>query len=184
MNKFIVLILIVFSLFSCSTLQRARRGLTSRNCTSDEIRISLDRTFPNNYASIINDVLPLLSRWDVRGRVVTNGNYDLYIRNWAKTCSEPALGRYTHGTGFVDISPECTYTETQFRAVVLHEIGHWLGLDHICMPSGETTDHCSPVGRGRAIMNPYIAYDHPLEITELDLAERRRVCNSHPQEGN
>lgn len=92
------------------------------------------------------------------------------------------------GTRIVEIDPTCTSSDSAFRQAVGHEIGHALGMNHVCEREGDAPD-CSPVGWGDAMMGPRIrkADDSPGftevysgalgfdEPTELDLAEFRRV---------
>jgi hypothetical protein len=100
---------------------------------------------------------------------------------------ERGAGRYTPGTTFVEVDPACTQGYTALRATMGHEIGHALGMSHVCARIGETSD-CSIVGIGFAMMNPSLSYgdvfimEGPHDIasdvpTSLDLAEWRRV---HP----
>lgn len=92
------------------------------------------------------------------------------------------------GTRIVEVDRVCMTSESAFRQAVGHEIGHALGMLHVCEREGDAPD-CSPVGFGPAMMGPRLrqsddgpgfseVYTGVLGIdepTELDLAEFRRV---------
>lgn len=109
---------------------------------------------------------------------------DVILRPWTSpNCETSLAGRHFLDTRVAEVDPACTPGDTAFRAVAAHEILHVLGLRHVCRREGDL-GVCSPVGYGRAVMNPYFGesdadpldpiafYDVP---TELDLAEMRRV---------
>lgn len=101
---------------------------------------------------------------------------------------------WTVGTRVVEIDRTCMTDEDSFEQAVGHEIGHALGLTHICERPGDLP-RCSPVGYGLAMMGPHLrgadngpgfgeAYTgaavNPFP-TDLDLAEYRRT---HPTGGD
>jgi hypothetical protein len=103
-------------------------------------------------------------------------------------CKRTGAGRWWVSTRSIEVDPVCTQGDTAFRTAIGHEIGHVLGMRHICTYPQETAD-CSPVGFGRAMMNPTLTEgDDPLSPvpftdrpTELDLLEFRRVFRvRHP----
>lgn len=100
----------------------------------------------------------------------------------SQNCVTTGAGRHFLGTRVAEIDPVCTQGDTAFRTTVGHEVGHVLGMAHVCRYDNEVSD-CSPVGRGDALMNPTLGEDEdplaPIRFydspTELDLAEFRRV---------
>jgi hypothetical protein len=114
------------------------------------------------------------------------------------------VGYYELGTNVVNIAPACAPGGLMFRTVVMHELMHWAGGRHICRTPGELPDphhlweDCSPVGAGRAVLNPYVYYssDDPgcnpfeqacggmvptFELTNLDRAELHRARTNPTQ---
>lgn len=102
---------------------------------------------------------------------------------------ELGAGRYTPIARLIEIDPVCTQGLLVQRAALAHEIGHWLGMRHVCRFAGEVQD-CSPVGYGPAVMNPSLTYGDDagptldsayvgpvptFQPTELDLAEYLRA---------
>lgn len=103
-------------------------------------------------------------------------------------CKRTGAGRWWVSTRSIEVDPVCTQGDTAFRTAIGHEIGHVLGMRHICTHHQKTND-CSPVGFGRAMMNPTLTEgEDPLAPvpftdlpTELDLLEFRRVFRvRHP----
>lgn len=93
------------------------------------------------------------------------------------------------GSRVVEIDRTCFTSESTFSQAIGHEIGHALGMGHVCLRAGDAAE-CSPVGFGPAMMNPRISADGPgpgfheawldalgeADPTPLDLAEYRRVA--------
>lgn len=123
-------------------------------------------------------------------RVLDRAQADVTIEHFdAGPMCAGGAGQHTLGTNVVRIDPVCTQGSLVMRAAVIHELGHWLGMSHVCRQAGEATD-CSPVGFGQATMNPSLTYGDPTGLpfdtahvglapafqpTELDLAEFRRT---------
>lgn len=113
---------------------------------------------------------------------------DVVVRDWdgdGRTCALGA-GQHRVGTNVAEINPTCA-AGLALRATMVHEVGHVLGLAHVCMEGSELPD-CSPVGIGPAAMNPRAAYGDPIDQTrytgvaqdsptQLDIDEWNRV---HP----
>jgi hypothetical protein len=74
------------------------------------------------------------------------------------------------------VDPRCSRTDQQFRTVVVHELGHWLGMRHVCRTDGWTSDSCSPIGRGEAVMNPTTGDTQSSIPGLLDIMEYNRAC--------
>lgn len=113
---------------------------------------------------------------------------DVIVRPWESPgCAGAGAGRHVVGTRYADVDPVCAAGDDAFAAFVLHEIGHALGMAHVCTLGDDDApgDPCSPVGRGVAVMNrsPFAkqAFGQPGEriavdrFTGLDLAEFRRA---------
>lgn len=76
--------------------------------------------------------------------------------DWGPTsCNLYGAGYYDTLRRTVHIDPVCAPGE-MLESAFGHEIGHALGMMHVCRSAGETRDHeCSPVGFDRlALMNP------------------------------
>jgi hypothetical protein len=116
--------------------------------------------------------------------VNNEANADVVVYKTQLECTVQA-GRYTENTRFVEVDPRCTTSSLELQTVVSHEIGHALGMRHVCYRDSETNG-CSNVGTGHALMNPNLfegpEIDEDLhlsypqwEVTELDIQEFRRA---------
>lgn len=144
------------------------------HCPPRTIRVSFDNSFSDHEKFLVKIALLNYERLGIHVQFVTE-NQEVQIRRWAgHHCQDDLLG-ITH-QNYVLIDPACTSSEQQLQVVVFHEIGHWLGMQHVCQPNLKTTDVCSPVGYGWAVLNPYVGRLHPLQPTRLDEAEYTRGC--------
>lgn len=104
--------------------------------------------------------------------------------NYANTCSSAGFHRL--GTRTATINTNCVHSPEMMQLVLMHEIGHVLGMTHVCR-NAVSLDSCSPVGFGPSFMNPVIeeGWSDDLvpnrglqyEVTSLDIAEYRRTRN-------
>lgn len=113
---------------------------------------------------------------------------DVIVRPWeSPSCDRAGAGRHVVGSRYADVDPVCAAGDDAFAAFVLHEIGHALGMAHVCVLADDDApgDPCSPVGRGVAVMNrsPFakVPFGQPGEraavdrFTGMDLAEFART---------
>ncbi len=91
---------------------------------------------------------------------------DVSIRHWASDERGEALacGQYTPSKRLIQIDPFACHGYTEFRTAVAHEMGHYLGMQHIARNQHDVealAKHAlslSPVGHGIAVMNPHVSY--------------------------
>jgi hypothetical protein len=95
-------------------------------------------------------------------------------------------GRYEIETSDVWVDPGCAPGE-EFVAAVMHEVGHWMGMGHVCHDAVDTRAaaadrhelaRCSSVGQGLAFMNPHTAYG--AEELEFEQAASFPVATTQP----
>ena len=143
------------------------------------IRVEVDAAFNQEEHQQIQEALPQLEALGV-GFVEVSEQPNVSIRFWDN--EDPRsnfIGLYTLSTNYVLVASRRTYSNEQFRAVVLHELGHWMGMNHVCTVPRERAV-CSGVGFGLAIMNPELLTNHVQGFTSLDLREFRRSSTRLP----
>jgi hypothetical protein len=143
------------------------------------IRVGVDPKFTTEQVEWIRDSLTYLSVLGITATIETT-NIDVTIVRWNNTglhghCENGRMGEYLWGTNYVNVDPDCSTGQQQFEVAVEHELCHWLGMHHVCREDGRTSDTCSNVGRGVAIMNPYLDIDHNLTPSNLDILEYERA---------
>lgn len=111
----------------------------------------------------------------------------LRVERWRSTDCRAEASQTTGNT--VRVDPECFAAHMFAQAAIVHGIGRAIGLRYVCRYANETSE-CSPVGMGRAVMNPVLSFGdgtgpdvsgidrRPSELpafipTALDLAEAR-----------
>ena len=105
-------------------------------------------------------------------------------RRHVLSCEGVYVGYWDRATRTVSIAPECLQRRAQLVYTIAHELGHSIGLFHVCRYPSEVIerrrvgDDCHGTAFGPALMNPYYEYGSdpsPSELTRLDLMELQRV---------
>jgi hypothetical protein len=150
------------------------------------------------YQAWAKETLPSLNRLGPTFQIVDSGE-DITVYNVSRVTSVTQCISL-HGIAFehnastgasrIIIDPVCTRGENEFKTAFMHEVGHSLGMTHVCRLQ-DSQSGCSSVGRGAAVMNPSIVYDTQVqdeleeqlgatptwEIQELDIREFCRIRN-------
>lgn len=166
---------------SCSsTPHQIRLVPLGWQCPPRHIRVALSPDFSQHSRELATQALGALNRFGITTEIVginSNPNPNITVNLWRHhDCTDDRIGIYTHGENLVEVDPGCSATDEQFQTIVVHEIGHWLGLRHICNSDNVTSDRCSDIGRGVAVMNPYLSSDQSHEPTQLDIDEYTQTC--------
>jgi hypothetical protein len=115
----------------------------------------------------------------LRSRFVESHSFflkDVYVRNSEETFTQSDLGMYSSHTSYIQVPINRMESFHQLQMIFMHEIGHWLGMKHICMEHERNIrSDCSSVGYGNAIMNPINVPAMPASFSELDRLEFQRI---------
>jgi hypothetical protein len=167
MNKnFLSLFFILISLFGCLSRDENRRNNISVNHTSNGpryIRVGYESSWSVQHRHWIHYTLDSLNEIGGPVFLLTSDSYDVIIKSWRTTNCMKMSAFYTPGTNSVSIDETCLNNELSFRSMAFHEIGHFMGMVHICRYAGERAN-CSPVGFGDAIMNPTVVFEN-IDVT-------------------
>lgn len=153
----------------------------SFHCPPKIIRVQFDSAFTPRERFLAISALSKINLLNVFPLAVED-HPDLLVRHWRNfRCvegehREQTLGFYTNFQNSVWIAPGCIDSDREYQTVVIHEIGHWLGMRHICRANRRTTDGCSPVGLGIAVLNPYLDSLNTPDVSSLDRIEYNRAC--------
>lgn len=167
-----------------------------------EVHVHLSENFTQHQREQAQEALEELNRLGPRFVLGGEGINNVTVLSVDLTNGKPAncqtLGaaRYdlaSTGESRIFIDPTCTQGNLEFRTALMHEIGHSLGMQHICLPNEHRTD-CSPVGRGFAVMNPNLVSElgepntsfessdpgpvPTFQIQDLDVKEFERVART------
>lgn len=147
--------------------------------TPDLIRVQIDTRFTESEHRIFREaMIALRALAKVMVEVEQGKEHDLEVKYWDNpSTTNNYIGLYTCGTNFIQIASSRIPSDEQIRTVFLHEVGHWMGMGHICSFSDDpnkVVGGCSEANYGRAIMNPSIGRTSAQEFTMLDVSEYHR----------
>jgi hypothetical protein len=125
--------------------------------------------FSQHHRQVAQEALPELNRLGPTFVLGGEGSNAVRVVNVDLTnghpgqCPDKGAARYVTNTltgdSHIEIDPTCTHGDLEFRTALMHEVGHALGMQHICGVSERRND-CSPVGRGVAVMNTSLVVDN------------------------
>lgn len=163
-NIFLVLLALFVTTCNGSCNKPTQHNQTRYGTVTVAFAQSLDGIWDFNQTqrSALQEELNDLSALGPTFVLAPEGSATYVIRAWSSGghC-EHGAGQWTPGTHFAEVDATCTGGLLGLRTAVAHELGHMLGMQHICMAANELTN-CSPVGYGPAIMNPNVSYGDPL----------------------
>lgn len=146
-------------------------------CPARTIKVAFDTRFTKKERLLGEFALFHFRAFGIQTQVVSQLESNVEVRKWTEhRCSDHLLGQYTLNDAHVLIDPTCIHSDNQYQSVIVHELGHWLGMRHICKEDGRTTDTCSSVGKGVSVLNPYLDLNHSPVPSRLDVSEYNRVC--------
>jgi len=73
--------------------------------------------------------------------VTSNGPYDVLIKNTSDVLDNNpnSIGLFVNHTRIIYVRGDKINSSEQLQSVVLHEFGHWFGMDHICSSEQDRT---------------------------------------------
>jgi hypothetical protein len=123
--------------------------------------------------------------------ILTDNRSDARVEIFLKelNCQRNGAAFYIVGTKEVWADPVCANSDKELQTMFMHEIGHAIGMLHVCRLSEKNIrNDCSPVGYGIAVLNPELHYNEDvgmngngliplstIELQSLDFAEFNRV---------
>ncbi len=144
--------------------------------------LDIDSRFSRRDRQIIIEALSEYQRFGIYFWPTTETqSVDLHIKQWFNI-TNARIGECHPNLATVFLDAERTETDIQLRALTIHEVGHFLGMNHICEYPTESYD-CSPTLYGPAIMNPFLLPNHIIHFSSLDIIEfnrARRIYASVP----
>jgi hypothetical protein len=119
-------------------------------------------TTDQQYINWANQTLPELNRLGPTFQIVSSGEISVTVvkANIVENinqCDSHAGIAYQPYNRRIIIDTICIRGELEFKTAFMHEIGHSLGMLHICRTEDKNRNDCSPIGRGLAVMNPTLS---------------------------
>lgn len=163
---------------SCTASQPLRNSFppATWHCPTKHIRVGYDHSFDEHHVYLIQEALIVLRDYRINAELVET-NPTVSIKRWRKhQCHDTHLGQYFDGRNYVEVDPPCFLSDHQFKVGIVHELGHWLGMRHLCDQDRAQEHHCVPEVTGVAVMNPTIGRIHLLHPSNLDITEYNLSC--------
>jgi hypothetical protein len=127
--------------------------------------VGWEGTGNDNFNKWAKESLPELNRLGPTFQLVEKNENISVVRidvadNFKECATKVGIAFETDAMGKhrIIIDPVCVTGELEFKTAFMHEIGHSLGMQHVCRPNEKRSD-CSSVGRGTAVMNPNLTYE-------------------------
>jgi len=193
----VIFALIFLSAFIIHSTTRVNNNNPSKYGTF-KVRLAGDGWQLGNRQRLIRDAMLELSRLGPTITLVDSGeNVSVYLDDHRQSSNRTNCfaGIYQDNpVPRIKLIPTCIRSDLEFQSTFMHEVGHALGMQHICRRTGEVSD-CSNVGHVVSFMNPALSYgaifsslqvmsesDEELsvpmvETTSLDIKEFQRVWN-------
>jgi hypothetical protein len=162
-----------------TTVHIREHGITHETRNSPVIYVYFDQSYSTEEKVQMSLTFGRFAAIGLRSRFVESHSFflkDVYVRNSEETFTQSDLGMYSSHTSYIQVPINRMESFHQLQMIFMHEIGHWLGMKHICMEHERNIrSDCSSVGYGNAIMNPINVPAMPASFSELDRLEFQRI---------
>lgn len=167
---------------SSRTENYRERGITNEIRNAEIIYVYFDPSYSLQEKKQMILTFERFRSLGLRPRLVESTSFfvkNVYVRNSDEFFGQTDLGMYSSNTSFIQVPANRIESTHQLQMIFMHEMGHWLGMRHVCLESERfLRKDCSPVGYGVAIMNPINVPVFAAVFTALDQAEFQRI--NHP----